>query len=90
MMTRLGNVARRRSFAASRSFERFSFAAFISFGALVRSCLIWVGTNLTGGWAIAEDNQGALNRGIFWSSGTKAEYFGAELLFRMSVRNARL
>ena len=49
----------RRSLAAARSFERCSFAAFMSLGALVRSCLMCVGTRVMGCATVGKDSQGA-------------------------------
>ena len=76
---RFGRRWRRRSFAAARSFDRFSFEAFISFGALVRSCLMCVGTNVTDAHVAGADSHGAIGSGTDSSSDINAENFGAEL-----------
>ena len=76
IITRLGiffdfsTVAFLRSFASVLSRLLFSFAAFISFGAVVRSCLICVGTRL---WPCDCDDDGGLNHDAL-RIGTDSKY----------------
>ncbi len=66
-----------------------SFAAFISLGAVVHSCLMWVGSNMGCSAKSGLFNQDALSTGTDSSSDWNAEKSGAEL-FHNSQRSKML
>lgn len=72
----------RLSFASFFSSARFSLCFFISFGAEVRTCLMWVG--MTGKFCAAGVNQGATSTGTDSKSGMRAVSSGVESYITVS------
>jgi hypothetical protein len=77
------------SLAATLPFARCSLAAFISFGAKVRTCFIWVGTRplarLTDNFPVGTTH-GIVKVGTDWSKDSRNENSGA-VLCRVKLTN---